>query len=356
MTSHTRRLPVYLVIDCSESMAGPAFAAVQSGIQTLLNELRSDPQVLETVWVSVITFSGRARVVTPLTDLCQFTAPKLVLGSGTSLGVSLDFLEQRMSAEVILQTASKKGDWKPVVFLMTDGDPTDTWFKSADRFLATISGKKANVIAVACGPNVTFSNLRRITPNVVAFKDPASPSFKDFFKWVSQSVQTTSVRVAQGGRDGVELPSLPPSMEMAVEGLQLPSQQGLFLLCRCSGTKSLYVSRFERLSEEVLNELRRRRGVHIPIGKEIFSGTGAHPVADFDWETASGSMNPTVASDSLVAPPPCPYCAAKYWASCGACARICCIAGDGLLQCPWCGVQATYGEVTEAFQVGRSMG
>ena len=36
---NTRRLPVYLVIDCSESMVGPAFHAVQNGIQTLVNEI-----------------------------------------------------------------------------------------------------------------------------------------------------------------------------------------------------------------------------------------------------------------------------------------------------------------------------
>jgi len=84
-----RRLPVYLLIDCSESMAGPAFDAVREGIDLLLAELRGDPNAVESVWLSVIRSGGRARVLAPLTELTELQAPKLVLGSGTSLGVAL---------------------------------------------------------------------------------------------------------------------------------------------------------------------------------------------------------------------------------------------------------------------------
>ena len=38
-----RRLPVYLLLDCSESMAGPAIEAVEQGVQALVGELRSNP-------------------------------------------------------------------------------------------------------------------------------------------------------------------------------------------------------------------------------------------------------------------------------------------------------------------------
>lgn len=354
--NNNRRLPVYLVLDCSESMAGPAFEAVQSGLQAMLNELRSDPHALETVWISVITFSSRAKVLTPLTDVCQFQAPKLILGSGTSLGVALDLLEQRMKAEVRVQTASSKGDWKPIVFLMTDGDPTDTWFKAADHFRNDISGRRANIVAVACGPSVNISNLKRVTPTVLSFKNPREPSFKEFFKWITQSVQTTSARVARGSEDGVELPALPGSMEMAVEGLQVPSQQFVFLLCRCSRSKGAYIARFERVPEQILEELRTRRGMTIPRNQEMFAGSAAHAVGDFDWEGSKEAMGLSVSSESLVAPPPCPYCGSKYWAPCGQCQRIFCIGGPGDLACPWCGFMGSYGQAAEAFNVGRGIG
>ena len=52
----TRRLPVYVLLDTSGSMSGEPIQAVRSGIDMLLEALRSDPQALETAWLSFITF------------------------------------------------------------------------------------------------------------------------------------------------------------------------------------------------------------------------------------------------------------------------------------------------------------
>ena len=215
----TRRLPVYLVIDCSESMVGPAFDAVQNGTQTLINEIYSDPVALETAALSVITFSANAnaKVAVPLTEVTQFQKPKLIIGSGTSLGLALDLVSQRLKAEVRVQTKDVKGDWKPTVFILTDGKATDSWFKSADRFKAEIAGKMANVIAVACGPDVLISDLRRITDITLTFKDPTEISFTHFLKWVSQSVQTTSHRSNGDSGSRVSSPELPDCMVVATQ-------------------------------------------------------------------------------------------------------------------------------------------
>src|SRR3954463_13936238 len=66
-TMSDRRLPVYLVIDCSESMAGPAIEAVNRGLQMLVGELRGNPLALESAYLSVITFARHARQDVPLT-------------------------------------------------------------------------------------------------------------------------------------------------------------------------------------------------------------------------------------------------------------------------------------------------
>lgn len=354
--SDLRRLPVFLLIDCSESMAGPAFQAVHDGLVAMLTELKSDPHALETVWLSLITFSSRARVAVPLTDICRFELPRLVLGSGTALGVALDLLRQRMALEVTPQTAERKGDWKPLVFLMTDGDPTDTWFGAADRFRNEIAGPKANVVAIACGPCVNISNLKRVTPNVVVFKNAREPSFKEFFRWITQSMRAGSLRAASGRGDTGELPALPPSMEMAVEGLQLPSQDHVFLLARCHRTRGLYVSRFERLPEDVLEELRTRRGLDLPRDRALYAGSGSHPIVDFDWEGSQDTHTLSISSGSLIAPPACPHCQSQSWAPCGQCQRVFCVAEEGPYTCPWCGDTRTYTIAKHAFEVGRTMG
>ena len=58
-----RRLPVYILLDCSESMVGEAVDSVQHGLDALLQQLRTDPHALETAWVSIITFSNEAQQI-----------------------------------------------------------------------------------------------------------------------------------------------------------------------------------------------------------------------------------------------------------------------------------------------------
>jgi uncharacterized protein YegL len=47
-----RRLPVYLLLDTSGSMAGAPIVAVNNGVGLLYRELMNNPNALETVWLS----------------------------------------------------------------------------------------------------------------------------------------------------------------------------------------------------------------------------------------------------------------------------------------------------------------
>src|SRR5437667_5709485 len=94
-----RRLPVYLVLDVSGSMAGEPIEAVRQGVRALLADLRSDPQALETAYLSVITFAGSAVQACPLTELMTFQEPSLTAGGATAMGAALRLLEQSVDTE-----------------------------------------------------------------------------------------------------------------------------------------------------------------------------------------------------------------------------------------------------------------
>jgi uncharacterized protein YegL len=74
MESLDRRLPVYLLLDCSESMVGDGIDAVNAGMRQLLLDLHSDPHALETVWISIITFAGSATQILPLSEMIGFVS------------------------------------------------------------------------------------------------------------------------------------------------------------------------------------------------------------------------------------------------------------------------------------------
>jgi uncharacterized protein YegL len=188
-------------------MSGEPIEAVKNGLQVLVSTLRQDPYALETAFLSVITFSTNASQVVPLTELTSFQAPSLSAGGGTALGLGLSVTAEAIAREVATTTADAKGDWKPIVFLMTDGAPTDDWRKGLATFKAAKTGM---VIACAAGGGADTNVLKEITDNVVSLDTADSATMKAFFKWVSASISTSSKKV-ETSQDDMKGPSeLPP--------------------------------------------------------------------------------------------------------------------------------------------------
>jgi uncharacterized protein YegL len=205
-----RRLPIYLLLDCSGSMFGDKIEAVRQGIRALISDLKTDPQALETAYISVITFDSSAKQVVQLTDLMNFKEPRLEANGATSLGEALTLLDSCISREVQKTTENQKGDWKPMIFLLTDGMPTDTWEHAAQRIKKSRPG---NIIACAAGSDADTSVLKQITEIVLELNNLQPDAFKQFFRWVSSSIKATSQSVAQvDGGAPVSLPPVPPTI------------------------------------------------------------------------------------------------------------------------------------------------
>lgn len=207
-----RRLPVYLLLDCSSSMTGQPIEQVRQGLRALLDDLSTEPMAIETVYLSVITFDSTAQQVIPLTELMQFKEPQIQANGATSLGAALRLLKDCLAKEVRKNTLDQKGDWKPLVFLMTDGMPTDSWETAADDLKQL---KLANLIAFAAGPGADVNNLKRIT-EIVLKSDELSPgALKAFFKWMSQSIVRTGKSVQVMAQEApIDLPPPPPQIQI----------------------------------------------------------------------------------------------------------------------------------------------
>jgi uncharacterized protein YegL len=133
--------------------------------------------------------------------------PALVASGTTSLGEALALLAARIDVEVTRTTADTKGDWKPLVFLMTDGMPTDNWQAGLDELRKR---KVGTVVACAAGQQCDEAVLKQITEIVVRLDTADSSTIAAFFKWVSASISTGSQRVDAGGKEVAGLDDLPP--------------------------------------------------------------------------------------------------------------------------------------------------
>ena len=210
-----RRRPVYLLLDTSSSMFGAPIQAVQQGVHLIHRELMNNPHAIETVYLSVITFDTTAKQIVPLTSVENFTPPTLQAEGNTALGAAITLLNDALDRELQSNTEGRKGDYRPLIFLLTDGAPTDLWKEPVAALKLRSTNKIGTLVALGCGPNINTQTLKEITDNVLRISDTNPDSLQQFFKWVSSSIQKTSQRIDSKADDGnLDALPLPPVIKL----------------------------------------------------------------------------------------------------------------------------------------------
>jgi uncharacterized protein YegL len=192
-------------------MRGEPIEAVKVGLDTMVASLRQDPFALESVHISIITFDKDVKQIMPLTELENLQIPNIETpGSGpTHLGAALELLCKKADTEVQLSTPDKKGDWMPLLFIMTDGKPSD--IQLYNQMIPEVQKRHfASIIACAAGAKADVKPLQSLTSQVYSLDTTDSSTFKQFFKWVSDSIGVGNKSV--GASDSIVLP--PPPTEV----------------------------------------------------------------------------------------------------------------------------------------------
>lgn len=169
-----KSLVIFFLIDTSGSMKGKKMGELNTVMEELIPEIRRVGEADTEVKVAVLTFSTEVRWMysnpIPIED---FEWARLRASGVTSMGAAFKELNHRMSRNSFLNSPSLS--FAPVIFLMTDGYPSDdykeglrelqtnSWYKfglkaalgigqeANDNILAEFTGSKDTVVHAYSG-------------------------------------------------------------------------------------------------------------------------------------------------------------------------------------------------------------
>jgi len=131
-----RGLPAYVVLDTSASMR-PYQDLLNATLTEIYDTLMTSPQVQEFVHLAIITFNTSPHLVLGITDLDTLTSlPTVTCGGSTNYQPMFELVRQRIEIDVPNLSRAGINVLRPVVFLLTDGAPTD---KPADGWMTALS-------------------------------------------------------------------------------------------------------------------------------------------------------------------------------------------------------------------------
>lgn len=347
-----RKLPIYFLIDVSESMVGEQIQFVEEGMATIIKAIKQDPHAIETVWVSIIIFAGQAKTLVPLQEIVSFYPPKFPIGGGTSFGKGLGHLMYELRKNTVKTTFEQKGDWKPIVFLFTDGVPTDDAKPAINEWKQNWA-RTANLVTISFGDDTDTSLLSELTENVLQFKNTTEEDYKKFFKWITDSIKTSSVSVEKSS-SGFELAEIDHDTITKIDLTKQPPKKAnvdsnfVVLSAKCQNSKRPYLMKYKKFVQPSIYAGMETRSYRLVGGFQIDNSY-------FDLSDDE-QMNTQINSDELVGAPACPCCGNQYGFAMCQCGKIHCIGDEELNTCPWCGNQGNYGFGDGSFDVNRTLG
>ena len=215
-----RHVPAVLLVDTSGSMGGAPIAELNQGLIDFGQALQEDSLALGRAEVCIISFNSNIQTEMSFRPAVDYQAPSLSANGLTSLNeaieAGLDVIEAR-KAEYKAQGVSY---YRPWLFVLTDGAPTDIDRENAarEKLQKAIRNKKVVYMPMGIGQGADTAKLQSYYPNETASKvvlKASASNFKEAFVWLSQSLSEVS-RSDPNVSDSINLPPTPSIITVGI--------------------------------------------------------------------------------------------------------------------------------------------
>jgi uncharacterized protein YegL len=183
------RCPCILLLDVSGSMMGKPIAELNAGLSLYKDELAADSLAGKRVEVAVVTFGGEVRTACDFMTADSFQPPVLQAAGETPMGQAIVRAIDMLRTRKDQYRTNGIMFYRPWIFLITDGGPTDDWRSAAEQVKLGEKGKAFAFFSVGI-EGANFDVLKQIS-----IREPlkmAGLRFRDLFQWLSNSQLSVS--------------------------------------------------------------------------------------------------------------------------------------------------------------------
>ena len=182
------RCPCVLLLDTSGSMRGTKIAELNKGLEIFAEELRSDSMAAKRVEIAIVTF-GPVQTVQHFMTADNFHPPTLIADGDTPMGEAIQSAVAMIGDRKATYKSNGVGYYRPWIFLITDGGPTDD-VTAATAAIKEGEASKALMLYAVGVEGADMNRLKQIT-----VREPLKLkglSFKELFVWLSNSLGSIS--------------------------------------------------------------------------------------------------------------------------------------------------------------------
>lgn len=186
-------LACVLLLDTSGSMnENNAIESLNQGVNAFIKQTSMDEMAKKRVDVAIIAFDDEPRVEMDFTPISQMEPVHLIAGGCTAMGAAINMAidkvkeRNRFYADLGIQV------YKPWIFMITDGAPTDDITAAAQRIQEEENkGQHGKLKFFALGVKGYDKNtLFKLSKRVMELEDT---DFTGIFNWLSESMCAISV-------------------------------------------------------------------------------------------------------------------------------------------------------------------
>lgn len=210
------RVPVAIVLDCSDSMqivrdgeTRSPLEALNASLDTLVYELNKDPLAKRRVEITFVPYGSTVAPASDFKTVDELVLPELTPMGVTSTGAALEEALNAIDARKRLYKTNGVQYYRPWVMLITDGLATDDVSKVTSR-IADGEGRKSFSFFAVGVEGADMNALNNLAPRGAL--PLQGVKFEELFQWLSAS--QSNVSASQPEDDKVGLPSPAGWMEV----------------------------------------------------------------------------------------------------------------------------------------------